>query len=119
MVYGVRLVSLQLPCYLPVEPLPRVGLSGQHKDGAMPLLTLPFPIIDPVALRLGPLAVKWYGLAYASGLLLGWQYVKRMLGDARLWPAGKAPFAVEKVDDMLLYMTLGVVLGGRIGYVLF
>jgi phosphatidylglycerol---prolipoprotein diacylglyceryl transferase len=85
----------------------------------MPLLTLPFPNLDPVAFAIGPFAVKWYGLAYAISLLLGWQYVKRMLTDARLWAGGKAPFAVEKADDMLLYMTLGVVLGGRLGYVLF
>ena len=85
----------------------------------MPLLTLPFPNLDPVALAIGPIAIKWYGLAYACGLLLGWTYVKRMLAEARLWPARMAPFAVEKTDDLLLYMTLGVVLGGRLGYVLF
>lgn len=85
----------------------------------MPLLTLPFPNLDPVALSLGPISVKWYGLAYACGLLLGWTYVKRMIADVRLWPGRTAPFAVEKTDDLLLYMTLGVVLGGRLGYVLF
>ncbi len=85
----------------------------------MPLLTLPFPNLDPVALSLGPISVKWYGLAYACGLLLGWTYVKRMLRATKLWPQNTAPFAVEKTDDLLLYMTLGVVLGGRLGYVLF
>jgi len=77
------------------------------------------PNINPVAVKLGPISVKWYGLAYATGLLLGWQYIKRMVTDSRLWLAGKAPFAVEKADDLLLYMTIGVVLGGRLGYVLF
>jgi phosphatidylglycerol---prolipoprotein diacylglyceryl transferase len=85
----------------------------------MTLLTLPFPNIDPVALSLGPVSIKWYGLAYACGLLLGWQYVRQMLANARLWPNGSAPVDVEKTDDLLLYMTLGVVLGGRLGYVLF
>ncbi len=85
----------------------------------MTLLTLPFPNIDPVALSLGPISIKWYGLAYACGLLLGWQYVRQMLANARLWPNGSAPVDVEKTDDLLLYMTLGVVLGGRLGYVLF
>jgi phosphatidylglycerol---prolipoprotein diacylglyceryl transferase len=85
----------------------------------MPLLTLPFPDIHPVALALGPFSVKWYGLAYACGLLLGWQYVRRMLANANLWLRNTAPCTVDRADDLLLYMTLGVVLGGRIGYVLF
>lgn len=80
---------------------------------------IPFPNIDPVAFSIGPLSVKWYGLAYAAGLLLGWMYVKRLLLDMRLWPVGGGPFSTEKSDDLLLYITLGVVLGGRLGYVLF
>ena len=85
----------------------------------MSLLVIPYPIIDPVALQLGPLSVKWYGLAYMAGLLLGWFYVKRLLAQETLWPAGKPPFASPKVDDLLLYMTVGVLAGGRLGYVLF
>jgi phosphatidylglycerol:prolipoprotein diacylglycerol transferase len=85
----------------------------------MALLTLSYPAIDPVALRLGPLAIKWYGLAYMAGLILGWLYIKQLLRNDRLWPAGKAPFAPEKADDLLLIMTLGVLFGGRLGYVLF
>ena len=85
----------------------------------MNLLAIQYPAIDPVALRLGPLAFKWYGLAYVAGLLLGWLYVKQLLKDRGLWPAGKLPFLPLKVDDLLLYMTVGVLLGGRLGYVLF
>jgi phosphatidylglycerol:prolipoprotein diacylglycerol transferase len=85
----------------------------------MGALAVSFPAIDPVALRLGPLMIKWYGLAYMAGLLLGWLYIKKLLRSDRLWPAGKAPFAPERVDDLLLFMTLGVLLGGRLGYVLF
>src|SRR6516225_7459379 len=85
----------------------------------MDLLTIPFPAIDPVALRIGPLAVKWYGLAYVAGLLLGRFYVKALLQQGRLWPGEKRPFAPERVDDLLLFMTVGVLLGGRLGYVLF
>ena len=85
----------------------------------MNLLAIPFPDIDPVALRLGPLAVKWYGLAYMAGLLLGWLYIKWLLRQDRLWPGGRGPFAPERVDDLLLFMTVGVLLGGRLGYVLF
>jgi phosphatidylglycerol:prolipoprotein diacylglycerol transferase len=85
----------------------------------MGLLAIPFPLIDPVALRLGPLEVRWYGLAYMAGLLLGWLYIKRLLRQDRLWPGGQRPFEPEKADDLLLYMTLGVLVGGRLGNVLF
>ena len=85
----------------------------------MAFAAIPFPDIGAVAFSLGPISIKWYGLASASGLLLGWIYVKRLLTTASLWPGGRAPFAPEKVDDMLLLVTLGVVLGGRLGYVLF
>jgi len=80
---------------------------------------IPFPDIDPVALRLGPISIKWYGLAYMAGLLLGWLYAKGLLRRDRLWPAGKPPFALDRADDLLLYMTLGVLVGGRLGNVLF
>jgi len=83
------------------------------------LLAIPFPNIDPVALQLGPIAVKWYGLAYMAGLLLGWIYIRRLVQNPGLWPAGQPPFSLEKTDDLLFYMTLGVVLGGRLGFVLF
>ena len=84
----------------------------------MPFLTLPFPNLNPVAFKVGSWPVKWYGLAYACGLLLGWQYVKRLVTTSRLWPNGQAPFDEAKTEDLLLYMTLGVVLGGRLGYVI-
>jgi phosphatidylglycerol:prolipoprotein diacylglycerol transferase len=85
----------------------------------MGILAIPFPEIDPVALRLGPLSVKWYGLAYMAGLLLGWLYVKQLLRQDSLWPSQKHPFPPDKADDLLLFMTVGVLLGGRLGYVLF
>jgi phosphatidylglycerol:prolipoprotein diacylglycerol transferase len=85
----------------------------------MSLLAIPFPEIDPVALRLGPIAVKWYGLAYMAGLLLGWLYVKHLLRQTRLWPNDKAPFTPDRADDLLLFMTVGVLVGGRLGNVLF
>jgi phosphatidylglycerol---prolipoprotein diacylglyceryl transferase len=101
----------------------RAFASGRH-DGwdmttAAVFLAIPFPNIDPVAFSIGPVSVKWYGLAYAAGLMLGWIYVKRILLDMRLWPPGGGPFSTLKADDMLLYMTAGVVIGGRLGYVLF
>ena len=82
-------------------------------------LVIPYPSVNPVALEIGPLAIKWYGLAYLAGLLLGWVYIRWLLKQDRLWPGDKAPFAPIKADDLLLYMTIGVLLGGRLGYVLF
>ncbi len=82
-------------------------------------LTIPFPGLNPIAFEIGPVAVKWYGLAYMAGLLLGWLYIKRLLDAPNLWPAGKAPFASARADDLLLYITVGVIIGGRLGSVLF
>ena len=77
------------------------------------MLTLAFPNFDPVALSLGPLVIRWYALAYVAGLILGWRYV--------LWLAARHPGIVtrEEIDDLLMWATLGVLFGGRAGYVLF
>ena len=84
----------------------------------MPVFAIPFPMIDPVAVELGPLAIKWYGLAYVVGLLGGWWYARKLVACDRLWGGRSRPQAVE-LDDMLLFVAFGVVLGGRIGFVLF
>jgi len=77
------------------------------------LLVLPFPDIDPIAVALGPIAIRWYSLAYIVGLVAGWRYCRRL--------AARPPKAIDPdaFDDFLLWATLGVVLGGRLGYVLF
>ncbi|MDX2309285.1 MAG: prolipoprotein diacylglyceryl transferase [Hyphomicrobium sp.] len=82
-------------------------------------LEIPFPNIDPVALSIGPLSIKWYGLAYMAGLILGWLYIRRLLTEPHLWTGEKAPFEPARVDDLLVYIALGVIVGGRLGYVLF
>jgi phosphatidylglycerol:prolipoprotein diacylglycerol transferase len=84
----------------------------------MQLFVLPYPVIDPVAIEFGPVAVRWYGLAYMSGILCGWLYARRLVSRADLW-GGKPPMTVGQVDDFLLWITLGIVLGGRLGFVLF
>ncbi|MBN9451867.1 MAG: prolipoprotein diacylglyceryl transferase [Bosea sp.] len=84
----------------------------------MPVFAVPFPMIDPVAVQLGPLAIKWYGLAYVVGLLGGWWYARKLVASDALWGGRARPQAVE-LDDMLLFVAFGVVLGGRIGFVLF
>ena len=84
----------------------------------MSMLAIPYPVIDPVAIAIGPIAIKWYGLAYVTGLLLGWLYIKRLLSTDRLWRDGKPPFAANLADDLFVWVALGVVIGGRLGNVL-
>ena len=77
------------------------------------IAALSFPQIDPIAISLGPFAIRWYALAYIGGLLIAWWYCR--------WLATRPPRDVgsEAFDDFLLWATLGIVLGGRLGYVLF
>jgi phosphatidylglycerol---prolipoprotein diacylglyceryl transferase len=85
----------------------------------LPLAALSFPNIDPVALQVGPLAIHWYGLGYVVGILFAWWYARRLLADQRLWAGGKPPFEANDIDDFLVWAAAGIVLGGRIGYILF
>ena len=84
----------------------------------MPWLVIPYPSFDPVLVHFGPLAVRWYALAYIVGILLGWLYARVMLRNKRYW-GGPAPMTAADFDDFVLWVTLGIILGGRIGYVLF
>ena len=85
----------------------------------MSILAIPFPDIDSVAFQIGPIAIKWYGLAYLAGLLLGWFYIRRLLRQPKLWADDRPPFTAQKVDDLLIYIVIGVLIGGRLGFVLF
>jgi phosphatidylglycerol---prolipoprotein diacylglyceryl transferase len=84
----------------------------------MPALSLPFPAFDPVLVQIGPFAIRWYALAYIVGILGGWVYARRIIRAEGLWD-GKAPLTVVDFDDFILWVTLGIILGGRLGYVLF
>ncbi|NBP73522.1 MAG: prolipoprotein diacylglyceryl transferase, partial [Alphaproteobacteria bacterium] len=77
------------------------------------MLTLTYPAIDPVLIEIGPFAIRWYALSYIAGILLAWRY---MIWLARRSPAG---ITKEHVDDFVVWATLGIVLGGRLGYVIF
>jgi len=79
---------------------------------------LPFPAINPVLISIGPFAVRWYALAYIAGIIAGWFYARRIIASPRLW-GGAAPLTVLDMDDFVVWVTLGVILGGRAGYVLF
>jgi phosphatidylglycerol:prolipoprotein diacylglycerol transferase len=84
----------------------------------MPISVLPFPAIDPVLVSIGPFAVRWYALSYICGILAGWLYARMIIANQRLW-GGPAPFTATDFDDFVLWVTLGIILGGRTGYVLF
>ena len=83
------------------------------------LSLMAFPDIDPVIFALGPVQVRWYGLAYVVGILLGWQYARRLVANDRLWPQSGSRMTQLDIDDFLLWATVGIVAGGRIGYILF
>ena len=84
----------------------------------MPFLAITFPTFDPVAISLGPIAIRWYALAYIGGIVLGWIYARSLLKNEKLW-RGPAPITVTQLDDFILWVTLGIIVGGRSGYVLF
>ncbi|MFQ5985412.1 MAG: prolipoprotein diacylglyceryl transferase [Alphaproteobacteria bacterium] len=76
------------------------------------IFALPYPVIDPVLIDIGPFAIRWYALAYVLGLFLGWRYIKALVKQS---PASLEP---KHIDDLLVWATLAVILGGRLGYVL-
>lgn len=113
--------------YLRVLTLPdpsRIGWADPRESRLneyllTPLAALPFPAIDPVIVRIGPLAIHWYGLGYVIGILFAWWYAKRLAANARLWPNDKPAMRPVDLDDFVIWAALGIILGGRLGYVLF
>lgn len=85
----------------------------------LPLAALPFPEIDPVIVQIGPLAIHWYGLGYVVGIMFAWWYSKRLVATPHLWAGNVAPMKPEDLDDFLVWAAVGVVAGGRLGYILF
>jgi len=90
----------------------------------MALATIPYPNLDPVLLHIwGPFAIRWYALSYIAGLLLGWWLIVRMLADSALWAnpvfKNKAPATADDIGDFFVWATLGVIVGGRLGWVIF
>ncbi len=86
---------------------------------AAPALALSFPNIDPVIFSIGPLSVHWYGLAYVVGILLGWWFAKRVVSNEAVWPGTGSPIRQHEIDDFLTWAVVGIIAGGRLGYVLF
>jgi phosphatidylglycerol:prolipoprotein diacylglycerol transferase len=77
------------------------------------MYAIAFPAIDPIAVELGPVVIRWYSLAYVFGIVLGWQYAMRL--------THRTEGRIDRVhaDDFVVWATLGVILGGRLGYVIF
>jgi phosphatidylglycerol---prolipoprotein diacylglyceryl transferase len=80
---------------------------------------LAFPNINPVALSIGPLSVHWYGIGYVVGIMFAWWWARKLVSKPALWPNDNPRITVADLDDFVVWITLGVVLGGRIGYILF
>ncbi len=95
----------------------------------MILEAIHFPNLDPVALAIGPFQLgdnsigpfnlRWYALAYIVGLVLGWRWMVWLIRRDKLWTPNKPALSVPQADDFLFWATLGVILGGRLGYILF
>lgn len=84
----------------------------------MTVLAIPYPQIDPVLVNIGPLPIRWYALSYIVGLIIGWLYARQIVRRDDLWGPVPRPGA-STLDDLLVYVAFGVILGGRIGYILF
>jgi phosphatidylglycerol:prolipoprotein diacylglycerol transferase len=85
-------------------------------------MILPYPHVEPVLVHIGPLAIRWYALSYIAGLLLGWWYLVQLIRTPSLWRSstfgGRPPATADDIGDLLVWTTLGVIVGGRLGYVL-
>ncbi len=84
----------------------------------MQFLTIAFPVFDPVAFSIGWFVIRWYALAYIGGIVLGWIYARSLVKQERLWD-GPVPISLLQLDDFILWVTIGIIVGGRTGYVLF
>jgi phosphatidylglycerol:prolipoprotein diacylglycerol transferase len=90
-----------------------------YSDNAGARAPVPFPHFDPVLVHLGPFAIRWYALAYVAGILLGWRYAAALLRRSSLWTQRPPPMTAVQLDDLILWVTLGVIVGGRVGHTLF
>lgn len=79
---------------------------------------IPYPAIDPVLVSLGPFPIRWYALAYIAGFVAGWAYARLLCGREALWGGVPHPTPAS-IDDLVVFVALGIVAGGRLGYVLF
>ena len=85
--------------------------------------TLPFPDIGPDLFSLSlfgmTFALRWYALAYIVGILIGWRLIVALVKRPPLWTPRGAPMQPAQVEELLTWVILGIILGGRLGFVLF
>src|SRR5262249_51342760 len=106
------------PPLTPLQPYRITAAAAVQQADSMPLALLTYPKFDPVLVHLGPFAIRWYALSYIAGILLGWLYARMLVANERYW-GGPAPLTALDLDDFVLWVTLDIILGGRLGYVLF
>jgi len=95
-----------------------IHCGAGSRDMMLTLPVIPYPAINPVLISIGPFAVRWYALAYIVGIIAGWFYARALIASPKLWD-GPAPLTTLDFDDFVIWITLGIILGGRTGYVLF
>ena len=78
-----------------------------------------FPDFDPVLIHLGPIAIRWYGIAYVAGILLGWRYMVSLTRKPVLWGSTEPTATALQIDDLILWITFGIIVGGRLGSAVF
>ena len=74
---------------------------------------LPFPEVSPIMFSIGPLAIRWYSMAYLVGIVVGWWFVLKKVQTYKL------SLTKEQIEDFVFYITIGIIVGGRFGYALF
>lgn len=82
-------------------------------------MAIAFPDLDPVALQIGPLAIRWYGLAYCAAFITGAYYIRALLKRPDLWANQPIDRMRSNIDDLVVYVMIGVILGGRLGHIVF
>ena len=86
-------------------------------------MVISYPHIDPVLVQLGPIAIRWYAISYIVGILLSWWIISRALRNPSLWKNppfdGKPPATMDDIGDLVVWATLGIIIGGRVGWDLF
>jgi phosphatidylglycerol:prolipoprotein diacylglycerol transferase len=88
-----------------------------RRNEGLPRVT--FPEFDPVLVHIGPIAIRWYALAYVAGILLGWRYCVSLVRSPKLWGSRQPTLSAMQIDDLVLWVTAGIIVGGRLGSVLF
>jgi len=81
-------------------------------------LDIAYPVIDPVLVHIGPFPIRWYALAYIAGMLFGWAYARALVSRDAFWGGVQRPTRAS-IDDLIVYIAVGIIFGGRLGYVLF